>query len=159
MRFCGTDEAKELAEMARNIWMEHYPTIIGMDDTEYILGRFQTEEAIRQQIGDGYLYSFIMAGDTKAGYFCIVPESDSLLISKFYISKEFRGKGLGSGTLDDILEKGRMLKKKKVRIRVNKDNVSSIDIYLHKGFKIVRDETVDIGGGHFMYDRIAEYLF
>jgi len=155
-RFCGPEEAKDIAEMARAIWMDYYPPIVGRDDTEYILDKFQSEEAIRRQIADGYLYSFIMDGGERAGYFCILPDGDSLFISKLYVSKGRRGRGLGSRTLDDILEKGRMLGKKRAYVRVNKDNRKSIEIYLHKGFTVAREETVDIGGGFFLYDLIAE---
>lgn len=159
MRFADTGEAKELARMAREIWMEHFPKIIGKENTEYILNKFQSESAITEQINDGYLYSFIMYKDEKVGYFSIRPEGDSLFMSKIYVLKRFRGKGLGSKTLDDILQKGKALNVKKVYLHVNKKNSSAISVYEHKGFIKVKDEMTDIGEGFFLDDYLMEYTF
>jgi len=159
MIFCDADEAKELSEMAWNIWTDYYSTIITGDDIEYILNTFQTEEAIREQIHDGYLYSYITDGGAKAGYLCIRPEGDSLFMSKLYVAKEFRGRGLGSKALDEIIEKGRALNVKRIYLLVNKHNLPSIEVYKHKGFIIVKAEKKDIGNGYFMDDYLMEYHF
>ncbi|MDR1404790.1 MAG: GNAT family N-acetyltransferase [Candidatus Methanoplasma sp.] len=159
MRFCDTDEAKELARMAREIWMDYFPSIVGKDATEYIMNLTQSEEAIRQQILDGSLYYFITECSEKAGYICIRPEGDSLFISKVYVSKKFRGKGLGSKALNEVLEKGKAMKMKKAYLRVNKNNALAIGIYMHKGFVTVREEKLDIGNGFFMDDCVMEYRF
>jgi RimJ/RimL family protein N-acetyltransferase len=158
MRFCGTDEANELAAMADEIWTEYYSSFSNSELAEYFLNRFQSEEAIVQQIKDGYLYSFIMDGDAKAGYAAILPEGDSLFLSKFYISKDFRGKGLGSKTLDEISEKGKAMRMRRIYLRVNRENVRSKDIYLHKGFVVAEEIKEDIGDGMTLDDFLMEYL-
>lgn len=145
--------------MAWDIWIEHYTTFIAKEEIEYILNITQTEKAIRKQIKDGYLYSFIMDGPSKAGYFAILPEGDSLFISKYYVSKKYRGNGLGSKAMDEILEKGRALGMKKAYLHVNKNNVSSINVYKHKGFVIAKAEKTDIGSGFFLDDYVMEYYF
>lgn len=159
MIYCDARDAKDLSEMAWDIWTEYYSTFITGDDIEYILRTFQTEEAIRQQISDGYLYSYIMEGPVKAGYICFKPEGDALFMSKFYVSKDFRGKGLGSKALDEMLEVGRELNMKRSYLRVNRHNLLSINVYKHKGFAITREEKVDIGNGYFMDDYLMEYFF
>lgn len=156
---CGADDAKELAGMARSIWMDYYPPIIGADDTEFILKTFQSEEAIRQQMRDGHLYYFITEGEEKAGYLCIVPEGDSLLLSKIYVAERFRGKGLGSETMEEVLEKGRELKMRCIYLRVNRQNLASIGFYKSKGFMIAKEEKKEIGGGCCMDDFLMEYCF
>jgi len=159
MIFCDADDAQELSRMAWDIWIDHYTTFISKDEIEYILNMTQTEKAIRKQIRDGYLYSFIMDGPFKAGYFAMLLEGDSLFISKYYVSKEYRGKGLGSKTMDEILEKGRAMKMKKAYLHVNKNNARSIDIYKHKGFVIANAKKTDIGNGYFLDDYTMEYYF
>jgi len=159
MIICGEDEAKDISKMAWDIWTDYYSTIITGDDIGYILKTFQTEEAIKQQMRDGCLYSYIMEGDVRAGYFAIQPEGDSLFISKFYVSKEFRGKGLGSKALKEIFEEGRAMKMKKAYLHVNKHNLPSIKIYKHKGFVITSGDKIDIGNGYFMDDYCMEYYF
>ena len=159
MMFCGAGDAKDLSEMAWDIWTEYYGTFITGDDIEYILRTFQSEEAIRKHMLDGYLYSYITDGPAKAGYICFRSEGDALFMSKFYVSKDFRGKGLGSKALDKMLEIGRGQNMKKAYLRVNRHNLSSIEMYKHKGFVIAREEKVDIGHGYYMDDYLMEYYF
>jgi len=158
MRYCGADEAKELSEMAIDIWMDYYSGFIDADMVEYIVRRFQSVEAIKQQIKDGYLYWFIMNGNERAGYACVVPEKDSLFMSKLYVSKQFRGSGLGSETMDEILEIGRKMGKKKVYLRVNKHNASSIEFYKRKGFVITKSLKEDLGSGYYLDDYFMEHI-
>lgn len=158
MKYCGADEAKELSDMAIDIWMDYYGRFIDPDMVEYIVRRFQSESAIKQQIKDGYLYWFIMKGDKKAGYACVVPEGDSLFMSKLYVSKEVRGSGLGSKTMDDILSIGKAMGKKKVYLRVNKHNTSSIEFYRRKGFVITRSLKEDLGEGYYLDDHFMEHI-
>ncbi|MCL2295530.1 MAG: GNAT family N-acetyltransferase, partial [Methanomassiliicoccaceae archaeon] len=142
MKYCGTDDAKELSEMAWDIWTDYYGSFITGDDIEYILKTFQTEEAIEKQILEGYLYSFIMCGGVKAGYLSIRQEGDSLFMSKLYVHKDFRGKGVGSKAMDDILEEGKARNVKKIYLRVNRNNLPSIEFYKYKGFVISKEEKV-----------------
>ncbi|MDR3074885.1 MAG: GNAT family N-acetyltransferase [Candidatus Methanoplasma sp.] len=159
MNFCETDEAKELADLARDIWMGYFPSIIGSDATRYILDMIQSEDAIKQQMNDGYIYFFITENGKRAGYLCIRPDGDSLFLSKIYLSDGFRGRGLGSKTLDEVLRRGKELRAKRVFLRVNKQNSPAIGIYKHKGFIIVGEEKQDIGNGFFMDDYTMEYRF
>jgi GNAT superfamily N-acetyltransferase len=158
MRFCDINDAKELSEMALEIWTEYYSTFLDTDLPNYVVRTFQSEEAIREQIGKGYLYSFIMNGDIKAGYLCILPEGDSLFMSKYYLKKECRGKGIGSKAMDEILKKGREMKKKRVYLRVNRFN-PSIEIYKHKGFVVIEEKKEDLGNGLFLDDFVMEYRY
>jgi diamine N-acetyltransferase len=41
-----------VASLAKEIWTEHYTPIIGKDQVEYMLGRFQSKKAISSQIKD-----------------------------------------------------------------------------------------------------------
>jgi len=159
MKFCEVGDAKELSVMARDIWMEYYSTFLDADLPNYVVTRFQSEEAIIEQMHHGYLYSFIMDGDAKVGYLCIVPEDDSLFMSKLYLYKDSRGNGLGSKALDDILEEGRARKKKRVYLRVNKYNTASMKVYQRKGFVVAEDIYEDIGDGFFLDDYLMEYRF
>ena len=159
MRFCGSGEAKELSEMAWDIWVDHYAGIVAVDMVEHVLNVFQSEEAIVQQIRDGHLYSFIEENDVKAGYLSVVPEGDSLFISKLYISRGFRGKRVGSAAMDEMLEYGREKGMKKAYLRVNRHNLTSIEFYKHKGFICAREDKKDIGDGYFLDDYIMEYYF
>ena len=159
MRFCGVDEAKDLADMAWEIWVDYYSGFLDRIMVEYVVRLAQSEDAIKQQIQDGYLYSYIMDGTEKAGYFSFLPEGDTIYISKFYLSKASRGKGLGSKAMDSILEEGRSMGMKIAYLRANKHNKLSLKFYERKGFVITEAILENIGEGFFLDDYRLEYYF
>jgi len=159
MKFCEYDEAEDLAEMAKEIWTEYYSTFPDRSLPDYVVKRFQSEMAIKQQMHDGFVYCYITENDAKAGYFCLLIEGDSLFLSRLFLLKDFRGRGLGSGAIDMILEWAKKTKMKRVYLRVYRQNTSALDIYTHKGFKIIEERREDIGDGFHLDDLIMEYVF
>ncbi len=159
LTFINRSEARDVAKMANEIWHEYFPEMIGVEQTEYMLMEFQTERKILEQMDDGYQYGFIFDGSTKAGYFAIHPEEDSLFISKVYLYGEYRGKGLGSETLKEILDIGRSMGKKRAYLTVNVHNELACRAYERNGFHVESDLKKDIGNGFFMDDHIYGYVY
>jgi hypothetical protein len=52
----ATEQTRQVAELARDIWTEHYVPIIGRDQVDYMLDRFQSSDAIARQIESGCKY-------------------------------------------------------------------------------------------------------
>ena len=44
------EEIKETAQLAHNIWNQHFVSIIGQAQTDYMLENFQSENAMAKQI-------------------------------------------------------------------------------------------------------------
>ena len=65
-----TDEQiRETADLASQIWRQHFIPIIGKDQVEYMLTKFQSYSAIKAQIEqDGYEYFQCLANGVLAGY-------------------------------------------------------------------------------------------
>ena len=96
-------EIPELAAMADTIWHEYFPCILTEEQIDYMVDRFQSEHAMREQVADhGYQYFFITSDGERIGYTGIVPEGDRLFISKVYLLGEHRGKGLGTQAIKSI---------------------------------------------------------
>jgi len=91
-----------VASLAKAIWTDHYAPIIGIEQVNYMVERFQSVQAIAQQIEQGYHYYLIVCEEVYAGYFSFRLDSDRLFLSKFYVSADFRGRGLGHLTMDFI---------------------------------------------------------
>ena len=45
----------------------------------------------------------------------------------------------------------------KIWLTCNRNNTSSLEVYKHLGFEVVREEVADIGNGFVMDDYILEY--
>lgn len=147
-------QVAELAELARDIWTEHYLPIIGAEQVDYMLDRFQSTAAIVDQIAQGYEYYVAKRGDSAVGYIAIVPELDqsTLLISKLYVAKNMRRRGCAKKMLafaEDIC-RGRGIET--LWLTVNKNNVDSISWYERMGFRNVGALVQDIGDGFVMDD-------
>lgn len=78
----------ELIEnLAHEIWNEHFVSIIGQAQVNYMLNKFQSPSAIAAQLNDGYEYYIISADQHKVGYFGLVLDENlsRMQISKIYI--------------------------------------------------------------------------
>ncbi len=69
------EKAMELEKLAKVIWMEHYTPIIGVEQVNYMLSRFQSADSILNDIStNGYRY-FLVYDDLKpVGYFAVRPK-------------------------------------------------------------------------------------
>ncbi|CAM4228121.1 ribosomal protein S18 acetylase RimI-like enzyme [Paenibacillus endophyticus] len=149
------EEIAVVAQLAAAIWREYYVSIITMEQIEYMIGKYQSISAITDQIDhQGYEYYFIHNGESVVGYLSVREEEGKLFLSKFYISKEHRGRGYAShaSAFLEQLCKDRNLSH--IWLTVNRDNESSIAIYEKKGFQIVQEQIADIGNGFVMDDFI-----
>lgn len=149
------EKADELAELAGVIWTEHYTPIIGTDQVGYMLSRFQSAERILDDItANGYRYFIVYDGARPAGYFAVRPEPDKngLFLSKFYLEKSSRGRGISRIMLNRILEIADEARLDHIWLTVNKYNATSVKIYEKLGFRIIEDIVTDIGNGFVMDD-------
>ena len=48
-----------VAGLAEEIWNQHFVGIIGQGQVDYMLGKFQSAEAIAGQIAEGYEYYLV----------------------------------------------------------------------------------------------------
>lgn len=147
-------DIKELALLASEIWHEYWPCILTSEQIDYMVDKFQSENAIINQIeNENYTYYFLKVDEKTAGYTGASDCKDYLFLSKLYIKKEFRHKGLGKKAFEEIKKLGF----NRIQLTVNKYNKNTIDAYLKYGFKIIDKAVTDIGNGFVMDDYIMEF--
>jgi len=143
-----------VADLAREIWTEHYYKIVGQAQIDYMLDKFQSAAAIEQQVGEGYLYYLAEDGEGLVGYFAVVPntEASTALLSKIYVRKSQRGRGIGSAMVAMAEQICREQGISVLWLTVNKNNSNSIAWYERAGFINKGAIVQDIGGGFVMDD-------
>ena len=143
-----------LAHMAKEIWEEHYTPIIGKDQVDYMLEKFQSGSAIQAQISDNYSYYTVQKNNQAIGYlsYSINDETPSLFLSKIYLKKANRGEGLGRQMMQFIIQKAKELNCQYITLTVNKYNEKTILAYQKYGFVKKRELIIDIGNGFIMDD-------
>lgn len=105
-----------------------------------MLEKFQSVPALRGQLESGYRYFFACtdAGE-RIGFLAFYPRGNELYLSKFYLQKDWRGKGLAWEMLRFVLESARALGLGAVELNVNRDN-DAARAYERMGFVRVREE-------------------
>lgn len=150
------DNISQLVELAKPIWEEHYIPIIGKQQVTYMLDKFQSEQAVNEQLIQGYEYYLVSLEGQLMGYFSIqLREDQSLFISKFYLSKKARGRKIGTAMLDFINTAAKDKNCKTLALTVNKYN-PAYQVYLKLGFSNVGSVEADIGEGYIMDDYLME---
>lgn len=150
-------ELQELVNLAKEIWEEHYESIIGREQIEYMLEKYQSIDKIKSDITvNGYRYFVAYFERKMVGYCAIRVEDDKkgVFLSKLYISKCFRGQGISRlflGKIQEIAKEGDL---NHIWLTVNKQNYTSISVYERIGFRIIKDIVTDIGAGYVMDDYI-----
>lgn len=145
------------AQLAKEIWNQHYGELLGMDQVNYMLEHFQSAVAISKQIHqDGYIYKLVYFDNEPCGFCATQKQGQKLFLSKIYIKQSFRKRGIARFCIEDILSSAKGLSS--IYLTVNKYNTGSIASYKKLGFEIVDSAFTDIGGGFAMDDYIMEKL-
>ncbi|MDF2944603.1 MAG: GCAxxG family protein [Herbinix sp.] len=151
------EQIRDVASLAEEIWHEHYETIIGKDQVNYMIDKFQSVRAMNKQINEeGYQYYMISSLGGNVGYIAIREDNDSLFLSKLYIAKKYRGRGYARKFLEYIQQICEDMQLGKIRLTVNRYNEASINIYENLGFVKIGTQVADIGQGYVMDDYIME---
>lgn len=163
IRFERVDTGEELAvlcKLAASIWRQHYQALLGEEQIAYMLNKFQSEEAVREQIlHQNYQYFFIVADGEDVGYVALQVQPEALFLSKLYIQKDFRGHGIARRVVAFLQGMAAAHGLHRIWLTVNKHNEGSIAAYEKLGFTTFREHVEDIGEGYVMDDYWMEKRF
>lgn len=148
----------KLVTLSSLIWHEYWKEYLSDEQIEYMVEKFQSREAIENQIkNENYTYYYIYYNRDMVGYIGLANKDDYLFLSKFYLKKELRHKGIGTRTFEFIKDCARIQKYNRIILTVNKGNEKSINAYNKWGFTTIDSVVTDIGNGFVMDDYIMEY--
>ena len=152
------DEAvTEVARLARIIWNEHFPAVIGQAQVDYMVANYQSAAAIAQQIAEGLAYYLIGPSREPVGYCACAPEADgSLFLNKLYVLQAQRRRGWARQALAFMEDWCRQQGLHRIWLRCNKDNTAAIAAYERMGFFCTGTLVSDIGAGFMMDDVTME---
>ena len=115
-------------------------------------------EMLASQISNGHQFYILTENERDLGFIGI--ELNYLFdgktkIHKIYVLPEFQGKGIGEKLIEKAIDISKRNKINVVLLNVNRFN-KAIDFYIKKGFKIIKEENIDIGNGFLMEDYVME---
>ena len=149
------EQIEKLCKVAEEIWHQHFTAIIGAEQVEYMLEKFQSVKAVTEQIKSGYEYFMFRLDGEIIGYTGIHQEQDNrLFLSKLYIRKAYRGNGYARKALNMLEEICYERGLEAIWLTVNRFNDNTIKAYDKMGFRTIEEKKADIGNGFFMDDYI-----
>ena len=125
-------QIQEISNLASVIWHEHFTPIIGIQQVEYMLEKFQSFHALKEQM------------------------ETTLFLSKLYLKKEARNRHLSTKTIQYLKTLCQKRGLSSIWLTCNKYNTNTLAVYHHLGFETVRSQVADIGNGYVMDDYILE---
>lgn len=139
--------------LASEILHEVYDPIIPADHTDYFLERFQSVEAIENQVlNESFYYYLLIYNNEYVGYLGIQIKGQTLNLSKLYILKAFRGFKIGKKALQFVFEFANKKGIKSIELTVNRENQNTIEIYEKYGFRITESLVNTFPNGHTIKD-------
>lgn len=155
----GDADIDVVARLAHEIWYEHYVPIIGREQVDYMVAKFQSAEAIAAQIAEGYEYFLVRKAGQDVAYGAIRCESEqrTMFLSKLYVLQSQRAGGLGRILLGEFERLARQRGLQSIWLTVNKYN-PALDAYRRLGFKVTAPVVTDIGNGFVMDDYRMEKI-
>jgi ribosomal protein S18 acetylase RimI-like enzyme len=153
VRVVTVSQIESVSALAAEIWREHYTPIIGAAQVDYMLEKFQSVEAVKNQIDRNELIYYLLYTDQQpAGYFAVQIKSDEVFLSKLYVASHKRKLGLAKNAIDfiKIIAENNCLKR--ISLTINKNNNEALAAYERLGFKNEKAIVTDIGNGFYMDD-------
>ena len=157
VRIATREDLWQVGELARLIFPGTYEHIVSADSIAYMMGLFYTPEALESQFDSGQAFLLLYFEGNAAGYASYTKLNDrgDFKLNKIYIDNRIQGKGLGKFLLFDVIRRVKSEGGQSLQLNVNRFN-KAVGFYQNLGFRMLKEELLDIGGGHFMDDYVLE---
>ena len=132
------------------LWHEVYKEIIPEKQIDFLLHKYFDVENIRTYIKDNYIYEKIILDENVVGIICYKLFDNYVYLDKIYLLKSYRNLGISKFVYHHLLSF-----KNRIRLNVNQKN-SAVNSYLRSGFKIIKEESYDLGQDMINIDYIME---
>lgn len=161
MRIEPTTDFAALQSLAQTIWREYYPAIIGAAQVEYMLAKMYAPAVLAEDARRGVHFARIedeTVPGTVFGFLGCEVSGEVCKLHKLYVLASARGRGVGQRALAYVEAYAREHGATRVRLNVNKHNITAQRAYERGGYTRARSEVIDIGGGYVMDDFVYEKL-
>ncbi len=141
-----------IEQLAWEILPEHYAPFVPDVHTKFLVEKFQTVKALQQQIQNNFEYYLLSYSENIVGYVGIQIKKNSILLSKLYILKSHRKKGIGDVAMEFVIQRARKEKIKEIELIVNRKNYNTIEFYKKRGYIITEEQINTFENGHTVED-------
>jgi len=155
----STADIELIREITKHTWAKTYIPILGIKQVEYMLELFYHPDALREQI-ETQKHTFLICFDEdRAVAFASFSKTGpgKYKLHKLYILPDLQGKGIGRFIVNHVVTELKTQNGQMLMLNVNRYNTQAINFYNKYGFKMVKEEDIDIGNGYFMNDYVLGF--
>jgi len=152
------DDINSIQKLAADTWPIAYNSILSDEQLKYMLGKFYSVEALKDQILTKGHQFFVLKKNNKdkIGFASVSKENDSTFkLQKLYILPIEQGKKSGSMLLNKIISFCQQNQGKRLILNVNRYNKARY-FYEKYGFKIIEEVDIPIGNNFYMNDYVMK---
>jgi len=154
------EQFETMEALGRRIVPDFYAQYLPPECGDYLVRASHTIEAFESQVGEGYRHYLVEIDDTIVGYFALHEEEDrTMVLTQFYLLKEWRGRGLGQRVMDFIHREAAELRVKKIELLVFRKNEGAVGLYRKNGYIVAAEVLTPMGSGHAVEDYIMQKRF
>ena len=158
IRTADISDLETIRKLAYKIWPSAYEKILGKAQLDYMLDKIYSASALRHQLAV-LEHHFILVFENKnpIGFAAFSAHLNPFVyhLNKIYVLPDQQGKNIGKQILDYVIAEIKKNGATSLQLNVNRHN-KALHFYEKQGFKIVREEDIDIGEGYFMNDYVME---
>ena len=158
IRNAEIDDLETIRELAYKIWPDAYQEILGKAQLNYMLDKIYSLSSLQNQFATlKHQFIMVVEDDTPIGFASFSAHEDGKVfhLHKIYVLPAEQGKNVGKQVLDYIVSATKTGGATSLQVNVNRFN-KALHFYEKQGFKIIREEDIDIGEGFFMKDYVME---
>ncbi|MDP4282783.1 MAG: GNAT family N-acetyltransferase [Bacteroidota bacterium] len=155
----GISDLEIINQLAYEIWPSAYSEILSIEQLEYMLEKFYSLSSLQHQVTFlGHQFILVTENDTAIGFASFSPHKEIASVYylyKIYVLPQQQGKNIGKRILDYVIDQIKIAGATSLQLNVNRNN-KALFFYQKQGFKIIREEDIDIDEGYFMNDYVME---
>ena len=158
IRTAEAEDINTIGYLAYQIWPSAYKDILNFEQLHYMLQYFYSPESLRDQMLKKH-HTFLLAEteeEEPIGFASFSKVQQGVFkLHKLYVLPGLQNMNVGRSLLECVLEECAVEGADKLQLNVNRNN-KAISFYEKLGFRIVKEENVDIGNGYVQEDYLME---
>lgn len=153
----GIESIPVIQDLAEKTWKVAYSSIISPEQMKYMLDLFYSEASLTKQMQGGHQFIIAKEKGKAVGFASYsvkcADEPHTYRLHKIYIDPNQQGKGIGKLLIGFVINDISTYDATSLELNVNRQN-KAMDFYSKIGFKVLREEDINIGNGFFMNDYV-----
>lgn len=154
-------ELIRIQKIAYATWPETFKDILKQEQIDYMLKWMYNYETLLKQSENGHFFYIAKTEDGDQGFIGIEPnhsKKGTTKIHKIYVLPSAQGFGIGKKLIEFVSNKVKTgFDQNTLLLNVNRFNKAT-DFYLKSGFKIIKEENIEIGNGYLMEDYVMQKI-